>query len=199
MYGGVFFAVSLICDFACKRYESIFFDRSIVVSIFVYTFILGCIVWSNIADAYSFNLIFTEQKKQMERQLAMQRAHYDMINDKIEETRRLRHDMRQHFRVMMGLIQKKEYDELSDYIKEIDDSSQYDLPPVTLCQNSLIDALLQYYERISEKNGIDFNVNLSASPSLPISDSDLIIILGNLFEHAYDACSSIHDEKKNAQ
>lgn len=194
LYGAIVFAVSLIFDRVYRLYEPIYTGWFGEISIFVYIMILGYIVWANITDAYRFNLIFTEQKRQMERQIIMQKEHYNMINDKIEETRRLRHDMRQHFRVMMGLIHKKNYDELTDYIKNIE-SSDYELPPVILCSNSLIDALLQYYGSLCIKKEIDFDVQFSASKTLPISDNDLTILLGNLLENAYEACVSIEDNK----
>lgn len=187
LYCSVFFAMSLVFDRVYTLYEPIYSGWFNEVSGAVFIVILGYIIWTNIMEAYSFSITFAEQKKQMERQLYMQKEHYDILGNKIVETKRLRHDMRQHFRVMKGLLSKGKICELSDYINGIE-STDYDLSPVIICQNVLIDALLQYYGNISLKRGIDFDVQFSVPKSIPISDSDLSVMLGNLLENAFEAC-----------
>lgn len=187
LYGSVFFAVSLVFDRIYPLYEPVYSGWFVEISGAVFIVILGYIIWANIMDAYSFSITFAEQKKQMERQLYMQKEHYEILGSKIDETRRLRHDMRQHFRVMKGFLGKGNLRKLTDYINSIE-STDYDLSPVVLCQNVLIDALLQYYGNISLKRGIDFDARFSALKSIPISDSDLSVMLGNLLENAFEAC-----------
>ena len=196
LYGSTFFVVSLVFDRIYPLYEPIYSGWFVEISGAVFIVILGYIIWSNIMDAYSFSITFAEQKKQMERQLYMQKEHYDILGSKIAETRRIRHDMRQHFRVMNGFLNKGKIRELSDYINGIE-STDYDLTPVILCQNVLIDALLQYYGNISLKHGIDFDARFSALKSIPISDSDLSVMLGNLLENAFEACRAQMDTDIN--
>ncbi len=129
----------------------------------------------------------------MERQITVQKEHYAMISSKIEETRKLHHDIRQHLRVMQSFIHKKQYNELAQYLSEIE-STEYESSPLTLCKNSLIDALLQYYGTISIKREIDFDVRLSAQATLPIADVDISVLMGNLLENAYEACLCIKDK-----
>jgi signal transduction histidine kinase len=192
LYCSVFFAISLVFDRIYPLYEPIYSGWFSEVSGAVFIMILGYIIWTDIMEAYSFSITFAEQKKQMERQLYMQKEHYDLLASKIAETKRLRHDMRQHFRVMKGFLSKGKLRELSDYINSIE-STDYELSPVILCQNVLIDALLQYYRNISIKRGIDFDVQFSVPKSIPILDSDLSVMLGNLLENAFEACCSQTD------
>lgn len=192
-YATVFFAISIICDRIFALYEPIYGGWFGEIGGLVVIIVLGYIIWSDIINAYHFNIIFAEQKKQMERQLRLQKAHYDTITDRIAETRRLQHDMRQHFRVMTGYLSHKSYDELLKYLQQLE-GEDYVLPPVILCQNPLIDALLQFYGMMCLKEEIDFDSQLSASNNLPISDGDLSVLLGNLLENAYEACTAITDE-----
>lgn len=193
MYGTVFFFMTLLFDRLFPLFEPIYSRWFIEIGMFVYAAIFGFIVWSDITDTYKFNLIFAEQKRQMERQITVQKEHYTMISSKIEETRKLHHDIRQHFRVMQSFMHKKQYNELAQYLSEIE-STEYEASPVTLCKNALIDALLQYYGTISIKREIDFDVRLSALATLPIADVDISVLLGNLLENAYEACLCIKDK-----
>lgn len=192
LYSSVFFAMSLVFDRIYTLYEPIYSGWFSEVSGAVFIVVLGYIIWTDIMDAYSFSITFAEQKKQMERQLYMQKEHYDILGNKIAQTRRLHHDMRQHFRVIKGFLNKGKLLELNHYLNGIE-STDYDLSPVILCQNVLIDALLQYYGNISLKHGIDFDVRFSVPKSIPISDSDLSVMLGNLLENAFEACRTQTD------
>lgn len=193
MYGTVFFFMTLLFDRLFPLFEPIYSRWFIEIGMFVYAAIFGFIVWSDITDTYKFNLIFAEQKRQMERQITVQKEHYAMISSKIEETRKLHHDIRQHFRVMQSFMHKKQYNELAQYLSEIE-STEYEASPVTLCKNALIDALLQYYGTISIKREIDFDVRLSTLATLPIADVDISVLLGNLLENAYEACLCIKNK-----
>ncbi len=193
LYGTVFFFMALVFDRVFPLFEPIYSRWFIEIGMFVYAAIFGFIVWCDITDTYRFNLIFAEQKRQMERQITVQKEHYAMISSKIEETRKLHHDIRQHLRVMQSFIHKKQYNELAQYLSEIE-STEYESSPLTLCKNSLIDALLQYYGTISIKREIDFDVRLSAQATLPIADVDISVLLGNLLENAYEACLCIKDK-----
>ena len=49
-------------------------------------------LWNDLVKAYSFRLTFSEEQRQLTRQIAIQKTHYQDLSDRIEETVRIRHD-----------------------------------------------------------------------------------------------------------
>ena len=56
------------------------------------------------------------------------------------------------------------------------------------CQNMISDAIFKYYQTQSDAKKIDFQVMAELPPELPLTDTDLSILLSNLIENAYEAC-----------
>ena len=54
--------------------------------------------------------------------------------------------------------------------------------------NPVVDALLGYYKGNAEDEGIRTELHVETDKHLPVSDTDICIILGNLLENAYEAC-----------
>ncbi len=103
-----------------------------------------------------------------------------------EETRRMRHDFRQHLIVLQGYAMAGntqglvEY--LSDHIRQIDHlatPSYSNLPVVNM--------LLHHYRRLCQENEIRMDISATPIPSTGLSDSELATLLGNLLENAYTA------------
>lgn len=191
--GSVFFAMSLIFDRIFPLYEPIYGGWFAEVGGLVLIVASGYAVCNEIAESYRFNLILAEQKSQLDRRIMIQKAQYEAINDKIEETVHLRHDMRQHFRVIRAFLNKESYKELSDYINTLENTN-YELSPLTLCQNPLVDAILQYYRNVSIRQGIEFDVQFTAPKTIRMAEGDISIILGNLLENAYEACCKVKEK-----
>ncbi len=59
-----------------------------------------------------------------------------------------------------------------------------------------IDALLNYYSQICDRNNIHFDVKFEAASLIPFPDTDITIILGNLLENAFEACLRQEDNNK---
>lgn len=57
-----------------------------------------------------------------------------------------------------------------------------------LCSNLVIDAILQYYKNLCDRQGIAFETKMELPPDLPVSDTELSILFGNLLENAWEAC-----------
>ena len=60
----------------------------------------------------------------------------------------------------------------------------------------VVDALLNYYLRIAEKNNIKVKLDVTIPEVLTISSLSLSIILGNTFDNAIEACCSLPAEQR---
>lgn len=144
---------------------------------------------------FIFFQIFAREKKRFEaqkqleettRQLELQQTYYQNMIKNTEETRRMRHDFRQHLIVLQGYAMEGntqglvEY--LSDHIRQIDHlatPSYSNLPVVNM--------LLHHYRRLCQENEIRMDISATPIPSTGLSDSEIATLLGNLLENAYTA------------
>ncbi|MBQ8803953.1 MAG: sensor histidine kinase [Tyzzerella sp.] len=121
------------------------------------------------------------------RYLDIEKLEYQALHDRMEETRRARHDLRHHILTMSDYLETKEYDRLKAYL----DSYQKSMPDnqsYLFCQNRSVNRLLLFFATQARDNNIDFQVKLSIPEELNIPESDISVILGNLLENALEAC-----------
>lgn len=129
-----------------------------------------------------------EQHRQMEHILSLQREQSARLQEHMEEIRRARHDLRHHLQIIRSFLASSDTQALTSYIESYGAA----LPPniaMRYCKNYAADALLQYYADRFAKQGTRFSFHAVLPESLPIPDPDLCVILGNLLENAYKACS----------
>ena len=122
---------------------------------------------------FIFFQIFAREKKRFEaqkqleettRQLELQQTYYQNMIKNTEETRRMRHDFRQHLIVLQGYAMEGNTQELveylSDHIRQIDHlatPSYSNLPVVNM--------LLHHYRRLCQENEIRMDISATPIPS----------------------------------
>ena len=118
----------------------------------------------------------TAQQKQLEH-----------LQEYIEGTSKVRHDMRHHLLAMRGFAASGDYQKLTRYLNEsISGMDRYDA--AIYSGNAALDAILGYYRRMAEEAGIRVMLDVETDGDLLIPDTDMCIIMGNLLENAYEAC-----------
>lgn len=133
------------------------------------------------------NLHLQAQLHISELQVEAQAKQVEALQRNIEETSRARHDLRHHLLVTQDLLARRDYDKLEHYLDEY--RRQMDASTMTFySDNSILDALLRHYFEPARAEGIRTELSLRLEDSLPISPTDLCILLGNLLENALEAC-----------
>lgn len=136
-----------------------------------------------------------EEKNRVNAQLiALHASQYSNLQKHIEDTRRARHDLRQHLSLIQSYLDNDDKAALMEYIRAYGKS----LPPnlgKCYCQNYAINTIVGYYADLAETDGIPVEIQLSFSPTLPVSAPDICVLLGNLFENALDACKKSRPEE----
>ncbi|MDE7291912.1 MAG: GHKL domain-containing protein [Treponemataceae bacterium] len=101
-----------------------------------------------------------------------------------------RHDLRHHLQYIASCLENDELDMAKGYIKNI--SSEIEAQKVRVfCENESANLILSTFAAACEKDGTQFNVDARLTQSLPISDSDLCVILSNAIENAINACNEL--------
>lgn len=109
------------------------------------------------------------------------------MQETIEKTRKMRHDMRQHLLVLKNLAQNHDGKRFRDYMKDY--ASMPDMAQrFMLCDNFAVNALLQHYFSQAGQEGIKLKIKVDFPENLPVSENDLVSVMGNLLENALEAC-----------
>lgn len=130
-----------------------------------------------------------ERIRHLEQLTRMQADQYGLLLSRIEETRRARHDLRQHLRVIQGCVASRDFDSLSEYVKNLDETLPA-LVPRSWSGNPAVDAVLGFYAHKASDAGIDMEILFHMGTEPVIPEPELCILLGNLLENALDACSA---------
>jgi hypothetical protein len=136
------------------------------------------------------------RSQQLEKQLDMQRKHFDSLTTAYRNTRHIIHDTKKHALYIRSGIEQGKTTELLESINYfINDLELSYIKSNT--GNLAIDALVGNIANMSDEKNISFKVNLNFDSSRPmIPDYDICIILGNLLENAYTACCNLPKKQK---
>lgn len=167
-----------------------FFNMLAAISLFLLDF--G--VWKAVS-------VFQKAKREKEELTAQNQAAKLQIKSQkevgavYEQMRALKHDMKSHLYTVSGLLDMGEYKKAQEYIGQIEEKTAEG--DFTKTQNPVIDALLAGKGALARKEKIRVEVSAALKAELLIRDSDLIIILGNLYDNAVEACMKIATANKD--
>lgn len=128
-----------------------------------------------------------ESLRYADRNLLAQKKQFDALAVHMDETRKARHDLRQHLAVVRSYIERDDKAGLAEYI----DLYQTHLPPDTwerYCRNDVVNAIVCYYAAVARDGGIEFEAGIDYPDGCPVSGTDITVLLGNLLENAVEAC-----------
>ena len=126
-----------------------------------------------------------------EQQLHLQEEHYQALISAHEQIRGIRHDMKNHLEAISLLAAENKNCEICEYLNEI--VSQIELSDDTIFTgNSGIDAILNLKINEATGKGITVCKSILIPHDLSISFSDAVVVLGNIFDNAIEACERDH-------
>ena len=147
----------------------------------------GSILFREIADAYRLKLVYEVYSRQTELRLMAQKNHYEKLKEQMEETNRVRHDMRQHLRLIASLLENQKYEEIREYLAKYTVEFQTRLYYRCFCANTVVDSILHYYEEVCRQKNIDFRCEAEIPLDTGVEDTDFCRLFGNLMENGVEA------------
>ncbi len=127
-----------------------------------------------------------DRLREKEFQLTIKQKQFESLQDRIEEARTAKHDLRQHLHMISALLNDKKYDELEAYINRYHKSVS-DTASVTYCEHYAVNALIGYFAGLAQEHGIAFSAKLDVPKTINIPDDVLAVLVGNLLENATEA------------
>ncbi len=145
--------------------------------------------------AISRNARLREKLCMTEVQIAAQQKQLESLQTRIQETRQARHDMRHHLLVLENYAQNRDLEGLSGYLEKAGAYSALQ-PMEAFCDNTAVNALLGYYKELAEKESVRVTMQVFVFEKIPVTDTELCIILGNLLENALEACRRMKSSER---
>lgn len=106
-----------------------------------------------------------------------------------------RHNYRNHIQVMKALAEKGDIETIKDYLNKLDeDLTTIDM--VVKTGNTMADAILNSKISLAKSKGIKVKVDAHIPIKLKMSELDLCVILGNLFDNAIEANLPLPEDER---
>lgn len=104
----------------------------------------------------------------------------------LEDMRRIRHDMKNHFSYIGTLLEQGQYPQAAAYFDNLKQSTVQALSYID-CGNACISAILNLENSKVRSYGVALDYRVAAAPTLPIDDDVLCALLTNLIDNAIEA------------
>lgn len=136
------------------------------------------------------------QNALLEQQMGMQKDYMQEVQTRYEQTRAFRHDLKNHWTVLKGLIKSGANQKASEYLNKLEFTTDMLNFP---CQtgNTVIDMLLSNKLGIALQLGIQVDSTVKIHSQCQIDEVDLCIVFSNAIDNAIKACNSIQGSKKH--
>ncbi len=122
-------------------------------------------------------------------------THYSEVDNMYRKMRGWRHDYRNHIQTMKVLAAEGDLDALKKYLDKLDeDLNTVDV--VVKTGNKITDAILNSKISLAKSKGINVIADAKVPVELKMSDIDLCIVIGNLFDNAIEASLALPEQER---
>ena len=151
-------------------------------------FVISMVITDMIAYFIFFQEVGTVRKQaETARELAIWQTQYQQLSQRMEESRRLRHDLRHHLNTLGALNAQGKQEEITDYLKQY--GAVYDqLEEQRFSGDPVVDSVLEYYLTQAGEEGIPVQCRVSLEGGgSGVDATDMTVLLGNCLENALEA------------
>ncbi len=148
---------------------------------------------------YIFNSLtsYFENKwksRELERQTIFYENQLNLTQKNLTQMSILRHDLKNHVSVVLGLVKQNKNKECIEYLEKISSLLGTD-NVIAKSGNVVIDSLINYKRYELQRNHIDINVSLKIPSEINISSFDIATIIGNLIDNAIEGAVTITENR----
>ena len=117
-------------------------------------------------------------------------THYREVENMYSQIRGWRHDYRNHIQTMKAFAANGDMDAIKAYLDELD-TDLNTVDTVIKTGNAMADAILNSKISLARSRDIQVHVDAHIPVKLKMSELDLCVILGNLFDNAIEASMAL--------
>ena len=146
-----------------------------------------------------FKLYFDLSKeKELQRHNAVYEKQLELCSQHMKEKesimldfRNARHDMKQHFIVLMEMLDSNQNKLAIEYLSELIDMNVLNNTGISNTDNIVLDSLINAKYSLALIHKIKFETNIHIPMQLPFESADISILLGNILDNAIEASVTI--------
>lgn len=121
--------------------------------------------------------------------------HYAEVENMYRQMRGWRHDYRNHIQVMKAYAEAGDLESLSEYLDKLGlDLATVDTAIKT--GNKMTDAIVNSKISLAKSKHIPVRIDAHIPVSLTVSEIDLCVIIGNLFDNAIEASLALPEDRR---
>ena len=190
----IYLILTLYCDTAYRIYGNV--EETGVFR----RYLLPLLLFMTLNQILTHWLVFRESvrlKRDRERQrfLEIQRLQYDKIIGEMENTSRLRHDLRHHLNALGALNAQGRQEEITEYLKQY--VAVYDrLSRQDFSGDPVVDSVLEYYMALAGEANIPVKRQITLIGNTGVEPADMTVLLGNCLENALEALRRIPEGQR---
>ncbi|MBD5152760.1 MAG: sensor histidine kinase [Oscillibacter sp.] len=121
--------------------------------------------------------------------------HYAEVENMYRQMRGWRHDYRSHIQTMKAHAAEGDWQSVSAYLDTLE-TDLATVDTVVKTGNPMADAILNSKISLARSKGIPVQADASIPVALKISELDLCVILGNLFDNAIEASLTLPEQNR---
>lgn len=129
----------------------------------------------------------------LENQLNIQLHHYEAFEEYLNKSKIVVHDTKHHILAIEVLLENNKFEEAQEYIKEIE-KDLFTLKKRRICDNKIVDAVLQYTLDQCSKKNIEFIHDVAFPKRIDINNTALTVIFGNLLKNSIESCCAVDNQ-----
>ena len=152
--------------------------------VFVVTGILTQIIL--LLNAISTQNVYRENEALAKKYLDNQKEHYLYLEKREFETKKFRHDIRNHMFLLQSMMEKKDYENAEHYLSTLNERVNTFGNSISV-NNGIADAVLNKFYHDAFEKEITLKVNGHLPLDCYVSAFDMCTILSNLLSNAIDA------------
>lgn len=163
---------------------------AVVVSLVFYGLGIGCVVLDVFRKRYK------EESRLKEQYLQIARNYVRTVRDNARETRKIRHDIRNHMNILSYHLENGEYQKAQNYLEEMQLHVERSIKKSVSVNHEIVDAVLYQLQSRAGVQSIQWQIEGALPDGLPIGDFDLCTIFSNLLSNSIEACRQVEEERR---
>lgn len=160
-------------------------------------FPVACLFLFDVIWTLAARLLENAKLKQENSMLLMEERRYGQLRDYMDKTRKMRHDFRQHLRVIDNLARQDRKDELLAYLDQLGESTGEGNRQ--LCANHAVDAVASFYDAEAKQQDTVIEWSLHIPEGVFVKEVELCALMGNLIENALQAVAKLTPERREVR
>lgn len=199
-FRNIIILLSILSYIILKRYQNIMaemtygsknmqgYDAAFSLLFIVLFLIFGVLFF------YKYQGIQREREFLLSRE-EMAEQYYHEMGEVLESSRQFMHDVKNHFLALRGYDETGDTEGLHQYLAEISEEFLTEAAGIKTGRR-IVDIILNQKRKDAERLAAAFESQVTPGLALPLKDSELCAVLGNLLDNSLEACAKIENAQR---